>query len=70
MKADMKQDANFTNILRSAFLYKSVFCCFSVLTACVCNFLAKISQKAARTMIVKLTPSMVQHINVHLMTNF
>ena len=32
---------NLTNIFRAAFLYESVLCSFSVLTVCVCNFLAK-----------------------------
>ncbi len=32
---------NFTNILRSAFLCKIFFFSFSVLTVCICNFLAK-----------------------------
>ena len=31
---------NFTNILQAAFSDENVLCCFSVLTVCVCNFLA------------------------------
>ena len=47
---------NFTNILRAAFLYKSAFWSFYLLTVWVCNFFQKkIGSKAARKMSVKLT---------------
>ncbi len=49
---------NFTNIIRTAFLYESFARSFFVPRFKVCTFLAQknIGTKAARNMLVKLTP--------------
>jgi len=50
------QGANFTNILRAAFLYESVLHIFSLITVWICNFLVKLYlQKSYLSNVVKWT---------------
>jgi len=50
-----KEDVNFTNILRAAFLNKSVLHSFSLITAWLIFWWNNICNKAAHKMLVKLT---------------
>ena len=59
-----KPGVNFTNILRAAFLYESVFQSCSVLTVWVCHFVGNIGAKAARKLLekVKTNEKALKHV--------